>query len=57
VIEPPFRALLVAAIGRAMLTEAGLPAADQATVALSAVTVGAQKEYRSAFAAMAEALP
>ncbi|HKF23073.1 MAG TPA: hypothetical protein VKE93_15980 [Candidatus Angelobacter sp.] len=56
-IEPPFRALLVAAIGRAMLTEAGLPAADQATVALSAVTVGAQKEYRSAFAAMAEALP
>jgi hypothetical protein len=57
VIEPPLGALLVAAIGRAMLPEAGLPPAGQAAIALPAVTVRAQEEHGPAIAAMAKSLP
>ena len=56
-IEPSFGALLVAAIGRAMLTEAGLPAAEDAAITLPVVTVRAQEEHRAAFAGMTKPLP
>lgn len=56
-IEPTFKTLLVATIGRAMLTEARLPAAGEAAIALSAVTVGAQEEHRPAFDGMTKPLP
>jgi len=49
-IEPPFGALLVAAIGAASLEEPRLPLTREATVALAAITAGAQKELGVAFA-------
>jgi hypothetical protein len=56
-IEPSFRTLLVPAIGAAPLTEASLPAAGEAAIALSAVAVGTEKKDRAAFAAQAKPLP
>jgi hypothetical protein len=56
-IEPSFEALLIAAISRAMLTEAGLPAASQAAIALPAVAVRAQEEHRPALPGTAKPLP
>ena len=56
-IQSPLGALLVAEVGRARLTKAGLPAAGQTAIALPAVTVGAQKEYRPAFPGIAKPLP
>lgn len=56
-IEPSFETLLVAAIGRAMLVEAGLLPAGKAAIALAAVTMRAQEEHGPAFAGMAKPLP
>ena len=56
-IEPSFRTLLVAAVGAAPLAKSGLLAAGQAAVALSAITVRAEKESRAAFAGQAKPLP
>jgi len=49
-VEPPFGTLLVAAIGGASLTEPCLLPANEAAVALPAITVGTQKEPPAAFA-------
>ena len=56
-IEPPLGTLLVAAVGRAMLAEAGLPAASPTAIALSTVAVRAQEKHRAAFADMTKPLP
>jgi hypothetical protein len=56
-IQPPFGTLLIAAIGRTMLAEAGLPPASQAAIALPAVTARAQEEHRTAFADQTKPLP
>jgi hypothetical protein len=56
-IELPFGALLVAAIGAPPLLAAGLPAALVATVAVSAITVRADEENRVAALAKANSLP
>ena len=56
-IEPSFGTLLVPAIGAAPLTAAGLLAAVEAAVALSAITVGTNEEYGVARAAQANPLP
>jgi hypothetical protein len=56
-IEPSFGTLLIATIGRAMLTEPGLPAAGQTAIALPAVTVRAQEKHRPTLAGMTKALP
>lgn len=56
-IEPPLGTLLVAAIGRTMLTQAGLPAASPAAIALPTVTMRAQEKHRAAFAGMTKPLP
>ena len=55
-IEAAFGTLLVAAIGDAMLVQAGLLAAGRTAIALPAVTVGAQKEHHPAFAGMTKPL-
>jgi hypothetical protein len=49
-IEPSFGALLVTAIGAASLTHPRMLSANGATVALAAITVGAQKELGTALA-------
>jgi hypothetical protein len=56
-IEPTFRTLLVPAISGAPLVEAGLTAAGEAAIALSAITVGTEEKDRAAFAAQAKPLP
>jgi hypothetical protein len=56
-VQPSLGALLVAAIGLAMLAQAGLPAAGRTAIALPTVTTGAQEEHRAAFAGMAKPLP
>ncbi|MBM3748593.1 MAG: hypothetical protein FJW34_22685 [Acidobacteria bacterium] len=56
-IEPSFLALLVPAIGHAVLAEARLLAAGVAAVALSAITAGTQEEHRAAVAGQAKPLP
>jgi len=56
-IQPPFRALLVPAIGAAPLTEPGLIAAGQAAVALSAIAVGTEEENGAACTAQANPMP
>ena len=48
-VEPPFGALLVPAIGAAPLMAPCLLTASEATITLTAVTVGTQKEQRTAF--------
>ena len=52
-IQPPFGALLVTAIGAASLAEPRMPLTSEATVALAAITTGAQKELSAAFAVAA----
>ena len=49
-VEPPFGALLVTAVGAASLAEPRVPLTGEATVALAAITSGAQKEFAAAFA-------
>lgn len=56
-IEAPFRALLVAAVGLAALVKACLLAAGKAAIALSAITTGAQIENGAACAAQANPQP
>ena len=56
-IELPFRALLVAAIGAPPLLAAGLLAALVATVAMSAIAVRADEENRVAALTKAGPLP
>jgi predicted RNA polymerase sigma factor len=48
-IEPPLGAPLVTAIGSASLAQPRMPLTSEATVALAAVTAGAQKELAAAF--------
>jgi hypothetical protein len=48
-VEPPFGALLVPAVGGTSLAEPCLPAADKTAIALPAITVGTQKEQCAAF--------
>ena len=57
VIEPPFRTLLVAAVGAAPLTKSGLLAAGDAAIALSAITAGAEEERGAAVGVQAKPLP
>jgi hypothetical protein len=54
-IEPSFGALLVPPIGTAALVEPRTLPTDQTTVALAAITAGAQKEFGAAFAVPANA--
>jgi len=56
-IEPSFRTLLMSPVGATSLTESGLLAAGEATVALAAITAGTQKKERAAFATQAKPLP
>ena len=56
-IELPFGALLVSAVGAAPLLAAGLLAALVAAVAVSAITVRADEENRVAALAKANSLP
>jgi hypothetical protein len=49
-VEPPFRALLVTAVGAASLAEPRMPLTGEAAVALAAITTAAQKEFGAAFA-------
>jgi len=56
-IEASFQTLLVSAIGTASLVQPGLIAAGHAAIALSAITVGAEKENGTAFTAQANPLP
>lgn len=49
-IEPPFGALLVMTIGTTSLAKPRMPLTSEATVALAAITSGAQKELGAAFA-------
>jgi hypothetical protein len=53
VVQSPFGALLVTAIGAATLEEPGGPAAIETAIALSAITAGAQEELGDAFAVAA----
>ena len=57
VIEPSFRALLVALVGAAPLAAAGGSAAGDAAVAMPAVTMGADEKHRPAVAARTNPLP
>jgi hypothetical protein len=52
-IEPAFRTLWVAAVGRAPLVEPGAVAAGGAAIALSAITTRTEKEHGAAFAVLA----
>lgn len=52
-IEPRLRALAIAAVGASVLLEPCVLAALQAAVAMTAVTMSADKERRAAFAAEA----
>ena len=45
VVEPPFRALLVAGVGAPPLLPAGVCAAPAAAIAMSAIAVGADEEH------------
>lgn len=56
-IEASFRALLMAAIGGAPLTQTRLPTAWAAAIALSAVAFGTEEEQRPAFGDEAKPLP
>ena len=56
-IEPTFRTLLMSPVGAALLLAPGLIAARAAAVALSTITVGAEKKQRAAFATQAKPWP
>ena len=56
-IQPSFRALLVATIGAAPLLETSLLAAGQATVTLAVIAVPAQEKHSTAFATQANPQP
>ena len=56
-IEPPFRTLLMSAVGATPLTQARLSTAGDAAIALSPITVGAQQEQRATWAGQAKTLP
>ncbi len=56
-VQPSFRAPLVAAVGAASLLEPGCSAACGAAIALSAIAVPADPEHRVASAAAANSLP
>ena len=48
-VEPPFGALLVTAVGAPSLAQPHMPLTSETTVALAAITPGAQKEFGAAF--------
>jgi hypothetical protein len=56
-VQPPFRAPLVAAVGAAPLLEPGLGTARRTAIALPAVTVLTDPEHRVASTAGANPLP
>ena len=56
VIESPFRAPLVTAVGAASLSEPGFRAASKAAIALSTITVLTDPEHRVTSAAAANPL-
>jgi hypothetical protein len=56
-IEPAFRTPLVAAVGSAVLSPPGFPAAHRAAIALSAITVLTDPEHRLTSTAAANPLP
>jgi len=56
-IEPAFRTLLMSPVGAALLPAPGLIAARAAAVALAAITAGAEKKQRAAFATQAKPWP
>jgi hypothetical protein len=49
VIEPPFRALLVTAVGATSLAEPCVPATGETAIALAVITAGTQEEQGVAF--------
>jgi hypothetical protein len=49
-VEPPFGAHLVTAVGAASLAQPRMPLTSETTVALAAITSGAQKEFCAACA-------
>jgi hypothetical protein len=57
VVETPFRAPLMAAVGAAVLLPTCFGAATRATVALPAITMSADPEHRIASPAATNALP
>jgi hypothetical protein len=57
VVEPAFRALLIAAVGRPVLPAPGFGAARRAAIALSAIAMGTNPEHRLASLAAANTLP
>jgi hypothetical protein len=56
-VQPSFRASLVAAVGAASLLEPRFTAASGAAIALSAITMLADPEHREASTAAANPLP
>jgi hypothetical protein len=56
-IEPSFRTLLVPAVGGPSLMLAGLRAAGEAAITLSAITVRAEEKYGVTFAAQTNPEP
>jgi hypothetical protein len=56
-IEPAFRAPLMAAVGLAPLSQPGSGAAGKTTITLSAIAASAKKEHRATFAVLANSLP
>jgi hypothetical protein len=56
-IQSPFSALLMTAIGGPMLPAPGLTAALRAAVALTAITASANPEHRPAIGVAAKPLP
>jgi hypothetical protein len=57
VVEPAFRALLIAVVGSPVLPAPGYGAARRAAIALSAIAMGTNPEHRLASLAAANALP
>jgi hypothetical protein len=57
VVEPAFRALLIAAVGRPVLPAPRFGAARRAAIALSAIAMRTNPEHRLASLAAANALP
>jgi hypothetical protein len=49
-VEPPFGALLVAAVGATSLAEPGVPATGETAIALAAIAARTQEELGAAFA-------
>src|SRR2546423_10488211 len=56
VVEPAFRALLVAGVGAPSLLPAGVCAAPLAAIAMSAIAMGADKEHGVALLAGTDSL-